>query len=100
MGDATDQVIAPIWKIYPATSYAEQYIINSRYCGNLLWQPGLTLQPPVNKPYHRRSAGRGRARVKQKRDEGSRQAGKRQFRLVAVRGMPYATSGLNRGKAG
>ena len=37
--------------------------------------------------------------MKQKRDEGSRQAGKRQFRLVAVRGMPYATSGLNRGKA-
>ena len=40
--DATDQVIAPIWKIYPATSHAEQYIINSRYCGNLLWQSGLT----------------------------------------------------------
>ena len=43
VGDATDQVIAPIWKIYPATSHAEQYIINSRYCGNLLWQSGLTL---------------------------------------------------------
>jgi hypothetical protein len=43
VGDATDQVIAPIWKIYPAMSHAEQYIINSRYCGNLLWQSGLTL---------------------------------------------------------
>ena len=27
---------APIWKMYPATSHAEQYITNSRYCGNLL----------------------------------------------------------------
>ena len=30
VGDATDQVIAHIWKVYPATSHAEQYIINSR----------------------------------------------------------------------
>jgi hypothetical protein len=30
-------VIAMIGKIYPATSHAEQYIITSRYCGNLLW---------------------------------------------------------------
>ena len=37
VGDTTDQATAPIWKIYPATSHAEQYIINSRYCGNLLW---------------------------------------------------------------
>jgi hypothetical protein len=37
VGDTTDQVIAPVWKIYPATPHAEQYIINSRYCGNLLW---------------------------------------------------------------
>ena len=34
VGDATDQVIAPIWKLYPATPHAEQYIINRRYCGN------------------------------------------------------------------
>ena len=26
---------------------SEQYIINSRYCGNLLWQSGLTPQLPV-----------------------------------------------------
>ena len=30
VGDAADQVTAPIGKIYPATSHAEQYIINSR----------------------------------------------------------------------
>ena len=46
VGDATDQMIAPIWKLYPATSHAEQYVTNSRYCGNLLWQSSLTLQPP------------------------------------------------------
>jgi len=34
---SADQALAPIGKIYPATSHAEQYIINSRYCGNLLW---------------------------------------------------------------
>ena len=37
VGNAADRVIAPVWKIYPATSHAEQYITNSRYCGNLLW---------------------------------------------------------------
>ncbi len=37
VGDATDQVLAPIWKIYPAPSHVEQYIISSRLCGNLLW---------------------------------------------------------------
>jgi hypothetical protein len=31
-----DKVIAPVWKIYPAISHAGQYIINSRYCGDLL----------------------------------------------------------------
>ena len=42
MGDAADQVTAPIWKIYHATSHAGQYIINSRYYGNLLiWQSSL-----------------------------------------------------------
>ena len=30
VGDAADQATAPIGKIYPATSHAEQYIINSR----------------------------------------------------------------------
>ena len=30
VGNTTDQVIATIGKIYPATSHAEQYIINSR----------------------------------------------------------------------
>ena len=30
VGDTTNQVIATIGKIYPATSHAEQYIINSR----------------------------------------------------------------------
>ena len=30
VGDTTNQMIAPIWKTYPATSHAEQYIINSR----------------------------------------------------------------------
>ena len=46
VGNTADQVIAPVWKIYPATSHAEQYITNSRYCGNLLgirspYSPGL-----------------------------------------------------------
>jgi hypothetical protein len=41
VGDAADQALAPIWKIYPAPSHAEQYITNFRYCGNLLWQSGL-----------------------------------------------------------
>ena len=46
MGDTADQVIAPVWKIYPAISHAGQYIINSRYCGDLLWQSSLTLYSP------------------------------------------------------
>ena len=50
MGDTADQVIAPIWKIYPATSHAEQYILNSRHCGNLLWQSSLTLLSPTYSP--------------------------------------------------
>ena len=54
MGDATDQVIAPIWKLYPATSHAEQYIINSRYCGNLLWQSGLTLYHTARRTLQKR----------------------------------------------
>ena len=33
MGDTANKVIATIEKIYPATSHAEQYIINSRYYG-------------------------------------------------------------------
>jgi hypothetical protein len=40
-GDAADQVTAPVWKIYPATSHAKQHITNSRHCGNLPWQSSL-----------------------------------------------------------
>ena len=69
--------------------------------GNLEREPKATNLDNLDRLVGRlwRSAERVGARVKQKRDEGSRQAGKRQFRLVAVRGMPYATSGLNRGMA-
>ena len=47
MGNTTNQVVTPVGKIDAATSHAGNYTTNTIYCGNLLWQPSLTLPHTV-----------------------------------------------------